>query len=147
MQLIQVRLLVSDFAGCFRFYRDLLGLQPTWGNETDTYASFNTGTDVALALFDKAEMAAAVGAASLPASAQAQDTVAFIFEVEDVDAIFQQIKQKGTQFVTDPQDHADWGIRTAHLRDPDGNLTELFTEMPRSEWSEDLQTRQQENPA
>jgi catechol 2,3-dioxygenase-like lactoylglutathione lyase family enzyme len=139
VKLNQVRLLVSDFAGCYRFYRDTLGLEPTWGEENDTYASFSTGTDVALALFDKAEMAVAVNTSSLPVTAQSQDAVAFIFEVADVDVAFQQLSEMGARFVTEPLDHPDWGIRTAHLRDPDGNLIELFTEMPRSEWSGDLQ--------
>jgi predicted enzyme related to lactoylglutathione lyase len=32
MRLTHVRLLVDDFAACFRFYRDVAGLAPTFGD-------------------------------------------------------------------------------------------------------------------
>ena len=31
MKLTHVRLLVTDFPACFRFYRDVMGLTATWG--------------------------------------------------------------------------------------------------------------------
>jgi lactoylglutathione lyase len=41
-----VRLIVVDFERCFRFYRDVLGLRVTWGEEADGsangYAGFET---------------------------------------------------------------------------------------------------------
>jgi catechol-2,3-dioxygenase len=33
MELTQVRLIVSDFPACFRFYRDVLGLKPQFDDE------------------------------------------------------------------------------------------------------------------
>ena len=32
----------------------------------------------------------------------------------------------------------DWGLRVAHLRDPDGNLLELFQDLPKDQWSASL---------
>jgi catechol 2,3-dioxygenase-like lactoylglutathione lyase family enzyme len=29
--------------------------------------------------------------------------------------------------MTAPQDRAEWDIRTAHFRDPDGNLPEIYS--------------------
>ena len=49
----------------------------------------------------------------------------FVFAVENVDAICQQLQAKGIQLTVGPTDRPDWGIRTAHLRDPDGNLIEI----------------------
>jgi lactoylglutathione lyase len=43
MKLLSVRLLVSDFDSCFRFYRDVMGFRPTWGEEGDGYADFDAG--------------------------------------------------------------------------------------------------------
>jgi catechol 2,3-dioxygenase-like lactoylglutathione lyase family enzyme len=40
MRLTHVRLLVDDFAACFRFYRDVVGLARTFGDETSGYADF-----------------------------------------------------------------------------------------------------------
>ncbi|MBM3696159.1 MAG: VOC family protein, partial [Actinobacteria bacterium] len=54
------RLLVRDFAACYRFYRDVVGLSPSFGTEDDNYAEFVTGA-TRISLFDAAEMAAAVG--------------------------------------------------------------------------------------
>jgi lactoylglutathione lyase len=118
------RLLVSNFKACFLFYRDIMGFQAVFGTENDAYADFNTGT-VTLALFDRHEMAVAVGASHLPAQVDAQDRLCLIFSVEDVNATCQQLKVQNVQLVAGPADHADWGIRTAHFRDPDGNLIEI----------------------
>lgn len=37
------RLLVSNFKACFLFYRDVMGFQPGFGTENDTYADFAVG--------------------------------------------------------------------------------------------------------
>ncbi len=37
------RLLVSDFPATFRFYRDILGFKPLFGEESDVYVEFETG--------------------------------------------------------------------------------------------------------
>ena len=43
MKLTHVRLLVDDAPACFRFYRDVIGLTPTWGTEAEGYADFDDG--------------------------------------------------------------------------------------------------------
>lgn len=128
--LTHVRLLVPNFRDCFRFYRDVLGLEPTWGTEEDTYADFNCGP-IALALFDQQEMAEAIGSALSAAASSVQDRAAFVLQVDKVDDTYQQLVEKGVVFVTKPQDRTGWGIRTAHFRDPAGNLLEIFEPLPR----------------
>jgi lactoylglutathione lyase len=118
------RLLVSNFKACFLFYRDGLGFQPGYGTENDTYADFSLGA-VNISLFDKQEMSDVLGVSHLPAQVDAQDKVCLVFAVENVDAICQQLQAKGIQLTVGPTDRPDWGIRTAHLRDPDGNLIEI----------------------
>jgi len=118
------RLLVARFRECFRFYRDALGLEPRFGTEDDTYADFATGA-TGISLFDQREMAAAVGTANLPARPTAQDATCLVFGVDDVEAFCARLRARGVQIVIPPTDHADWGIRTAHVRDPDGNLIEI----------------------
>ena len=39
MRFSNVRLLVKDFAGCFKFYTEQLGLEPAWGDENSGYAN------------------------------------------------------------------------------------------------------------
>jgi catechol 2,3-dioxygenase-like lactoylglutathione lyase family enzyme len=118
------RLLVSNFKACFLFYRDVLGFQVGFGTENDTYADFTLGT-VNISLFDKHKMSEAVGTSHLTAEVNAQDKICLVFAVENVDAICQQLKTRGIQLAVEPTDHADWGVRTAHFRDPDGNLIEI----------------------
>jgi lactoylglutathione lyase len=118
------RLLVSNFKECFRFYRDAMGFQVGFGTENDTYADFVVGA-VNISLFDKREMSEAVGTADKQARADDQDSICLVFAVEAVDAACQQLKAKGVHLTVEPTDHPDWGIRTAHLRDPDGNLIEI----------------------
>ena len=128
MRLTNVRLLVANYRTCFRFYRDVLGFDVAWGDEEGQYAEFKTGDGV-VALYKRELMAEAVGTTEKPADADAQDRAAVIFEVEDVDIACEQLRAQGVELVTQPQDRPDWGVRTAHLRDPDGNLIELCREL------------------
>ena len=140
MRLDHTRLLVVNFAACFRFYRDVLGLTVTWGHEADSYAAFTDQEDktVTLALFRRQAMAEVVGASHLPVEAAAQDRSMLIVEVEDVDAEVERLQALGARFVLGPQDFPDWGIRSAYLRDPDGNLVEVCGGLPPERWSPGL---------
>ncbi len=130
-KLSYIRLLVSDFKACFLFYRTILGFQATYGDENDVYADFNTG-EVILALFGKSNMSEALSTLGLPADVPAQDKTCLVFAVSDVDEACQRLKNQGVSLVTEPADRAGWGIRTAHLRDPDGNLIEIFQPLPQA---------------
>lgn len=129
---LHTRLLVSNFKACFRFYRDVMGLQATFGNEDGTYADFKVG-ETGIALFDKSEMAQAVGKADKPIQADIQDSVCLIFGMDDVDKTYHRMVEKGGNCVALPTDHPDWGIRTVHFRDPEGNLIELNQSLQRPE--------------
>jgi len=134
------RLLVVNFAECFLFYRDEIGLKVTWGNENDNYASFanQEGKEIVLDLFARQSMAETVGSDHLPADTQAQDRAALIFHGDDVDAEVDRIQARGIKLVAEPKDFPGWGIRSAYLRDPDSNLLELYTYLDRGEWTEGL---------
>jgi len=140
MKIDHVRLLVVHFAECFRFYRDVIGLTVKWGEENDSYASFSVAGEAApnLALFSRQEMADALGIGSLPAEAAAQDRAMLIVGVEDVDATVKHFEALGVTFTLGPKNYPDWGMRSAYLRDPDGNLIELTGALPKENWSEDL---------
>ena len=116
-----IRLLVSDFPACFRFYRDTLGFTPTFGAEDDVYADFDTGGQ-GIALFQRELMTEAVGEAM---GGNAQDAAVLVLATANVDAAADALRAKGVLLVSEPADRPDWGIRTAHFRDPDGHLIEI----------------------
>jgi lactoylglutathione lyase len=130
MRLTHVRLLVRDFSGCYRFYRDRLGLETKW-DDNGAYADFLVGESVWLAIFPRAEMAEDLGTTALPSDAEAQDRVALVLSVESVDELVEALRGAGVPLVTEPHDRKDWGLRVAHVRDPDGNLVELYQDI---EW-------------
>lgn len=128
MKLANTRLLVKDFKTSFLFYRDVLGLSPSFGDENDVYTEFQTGGAL-LALFQGSLMAAATGGDQ--PTTDGRDKSVLVFEVADVDEAVGQLEAKGVVFQTRPEDRPDWGIRTAHLRDPEGNLVEVYSPLAR----------------
>ncbi len=126
----QYRLLVHDFPACFRFYKDVLGLPLGYGSPEEVYADFKLAENQTLALFKRELMAEVVGNQAAPAKANAQDTALVVFEVDNLDEAVKALSAKGVMFVSQPTDRAEWGMRTAHFRDPDGNLIEIFHPLP-----------------
>ena len=120
MRLSQVRLLVDDFPGCFRFLRDALGLECGFGAEDEDYASFSAGEGT-IALFRRG------GQAGVVALRAPGDSALVVLEVDDVDA---DAARLGDLVVEGPVSQPEWGGRVAYLRDPDGNLFELFQSIP-----------------
>ena len=139
LHLDHVRLLVVDFEACFRFYRDVMGLRVTWGEERDSYASYVSEGGASLSLFKREVQAKALGTSNLPESAVAQDRMALIFTVNDLDTTVKRLKERNVVFITEPREHSEWGIRVVYLRDPDGNLIEINSPMPTSDWTKELQ--------
>jgi lactoylglutathione lyase len=129
MKLYNTRLLVKDFRTTFLFYRDTLGLTPTSGDEDGVYTEFQTGGAL-LALFQSDLMEQVLGGGQ-PLSIHGRDQAALVFEVADVDEAVGQLQARGVAFQTLPEDRPDWGIRTAHLRDPEGNLIEVYSPLAR----------------
>jgi lactoylglutathione lyase len=122
VKLSQVRLLVDDFGGCFLFLRDELCLECSFGDESSGYASFTAG-DGSIAIFDRSEQGDVVDLRG------AGDAALVVLEVENTDA---WVERLGSRVVRAAVDRPDWGGRVAYVRDPDGNLFELFQSIPMS---------------
>jgi lactoylglutathione lyase len=131
MPLSQIRLVVTNFDACFRFYRDTIGLHVLWGDEGGQYAGFRIGEGTSLTLFRGQP---AEGGETIPSQAR----IVLIFSIEDLDGSFERLGRHGVQFVDRPTDYPEWGVRAAHLRDPAGNLLEISSPLPVSRWSETL---------
>jgi lactoylglutathione lyase len=123
MRFSQVRLLVDDMGAAFRFYRDALGMTVSFGDESSSYASFDTGTG-SVALFARSGQEAVLELRA------AGDSTLTVLEVDDVDAAVERLRE---HVVREPVDQPEWGGRVAYLRDPSGNLLELFQVLPPAE--------------
>ncbi|MFI6334462.1 VOC family protein [Streptomyces sp. NPDC050535] len=122
MELAQVRLLVSDFAACYRFYAEVLGLKPQSGATEGPYEKFSPVTGSAgIALQDRAMMARILGELGEPATGHRSLVV---LRVDDLDAYCEQITARGATLLHDPAPMTE-RMRVAHLKDPEGNLVEL----------------------
>lgn len=125
MRLYGPRLLVTNFRASWRFYRDVLGLTPAAGHGEPPYGEFVWKEGGILGLFERKLMAAATG---LPARRNALASIgnsALILEVDDVDEMARRLRRRRVRLIKGPTDRPEWGLRTIHLRDPDGYLIEV----------------------
>jgi lactoylglutathione lyase len=122
LELAQVRLLVSDFPACYRFYAGVLGLKPQSGAEEGPYEKFSPAVGSAgIALQDRAMMAALIGELAGPATGHRSLVV---LRVDDLDAYCEKITGRGAVLAHGPAPMTD-RMRVAHLKDPEGNVVEL----------------------
>jgi predicted enzyme related to lactoylglutathione lyase len=122
VELAQVRLLVTDFAACYRFYAEVLGLKPQSGAVNGPYEKFSPATGSAgIALQDRAMMAEVLREVGDPPTGHRSLVV---LRVDDLDAYCEQITSRGAALVRGPAPMTD-RMRVAHVEDPDGNLVEL----------------------
>jgi len=139
MKFSNVRLLVKDFAKCFKFYNEQLGLEAAWGDENSGYASFKVADGIeGFALFVSDWMAPSVGNAEKKQPVGMREKSLIVFSVDNVDETYAALKAKGVAFINEPTDMPDWGMRTVHLRDPEENLIELFNPLSPEQFSKEL---------
>lgn len=118
IELTHTWLLVEDMPRALGFYRDTLGLPVV--TDLGQYVELQVNERFVLSLFERAAMAAAEpGITISPVSGQ---RAALVFTVAALDDYCAELRAKGVVFESDEADHADWGIRAAFLRDPDGAL-------------------------
>ncbi|MGW7256187.1 VOC family protein [Streptomyces sp. NPDC054834] len=122
MELAQVRLLVSDFSACYRFYADVLGLKPQSGATGGPYEKFSPATGSAgIALQDRSMMAEVLDELGDTATGHRSLVV---LRVDDLDAYCTEIAGRGATLLHGPAPMTE-RMRVAHLKDPEGNLVEL----------------------
>jgi uncharacterized glyoxalase superfamily protein PhnB len=120
MKFASVRVVTRDIEGLVEFYQRFSGIEAA--RPADGFAEMRfEGAALAISsehlikLFN-------VGAAT----AAANQSAIIEFEVEDVDAVFGRMNASGTNVVM-PTTLMPWGNRSLLLRDPDGNLVNIFS--------------------
>lgn len=117
LALDNVRLLTGDFAATFRFYADGLGLAVLFGTVEGPYAELAAGP-ASIGLLAREQMPGASAAA-------VGDQTVVVLHAEPLEAALAELRGRGLT-VDEARERREWGIRTAHLRDPDGRMVELF---------------------
>ena len=101
-----VTLAVSDMSRSVDFYQNMVGLDILHGGTSESFSSFRVG-DGYLNLV-------------LVPRATSNWWGRLIFYVDDVDALYERLRQNGLSPSTEPVD-ASWGERYFHVDDPDAN--------------------------
>ncbi|KMO77393.1 VOC family protein [Mycolicibacterium obuense] len=120
MKFVSVRLITADVPRLVSFYEMVAKASAVWGNALfaeipTSVGTLAIGSDKTVPLF---------GAGSAEPAANRSAIIEFL--VADVDAEFDRLRKQLDDVVTEPTT-MPWGNRALLLRDPDGNLVNLFT--------------------
>ncbi|OBF59444.1 glyoxalase [Mycobacterium sp. 852002-53434_SCH5985345] len=120
MKFVSTRIITADVKRLVDFYETVTETPAVWGNEL--FAEIPTPVGTLAIGSDKTVPLFAAGSAEPAANRSA--IVEFI--VHDVDAQYERLQERVGEVVTRPTT-MPWGNRALLLRDPDGNLVNLFT--------------------
>ena len=101
-----VTLRVSNMKISVQFYRDMLGMELTYGGEEASFTSLRAGKSESAVL-------------NLEQKAGEMHWGRLIFHVTDVDTLWTHLREKG--FDPEAPRDASWGERYFHMLDPDGH--------------------------
>ncbi|TQS40899.1 VOC family protein [Cryptosporangium phraense] len=117
MNFVSIRVITADVARLVGFYEQVTGLTATWA--TPDFAQFST--DVATLAIGSTRTVAMLPPDALRPGENRSVIVEFL--VDDVDALAGKIDAE----VVLPPTTMPWGNRSLLVRDPDGNLVNLFS--------------------
>jgi len=116
-----VVLFVADLDRAKTFYRDTLGLQMKYEDQESAGFDFDPTLLLLLSIAGAQDLLSREAVAVPRPAGSSSQLVAF---VDDVDALYTDLVAQGVEIVRKPIDR-EWGLRTAHFKDPDGNIWEI----------------------
>jgi predicted enzyme related to lactoylglutathione lyase len=119
MSFASVRIVTDDLDGLVAFYERVTGQEAE--RPAPVFAQFS-GPGADLAIASTATVAMLDGAVA----AATNRSVFIEFEVADVDGEFARLQLRSDDVVLEPTT-MPWGNRSALVRDPDGNVVNLFS--------------------
>ncbi|MGY0498624.1 VOC family protein [Nocardia sp. FBN12] len=120
MNLVSIRLITDDIEQLVGFYQQVTDVEADWA--TPDFAEIVTPVGT-LAIGSTRTVALFGAGSARPAD---NHTAIIEFMVADVDADYRRLRDTVDDFVNEPTT-MPWGNRSLLLRDPDGNLINLFT--------------------
>jgi catechol 2,3-dioxygenase-like lactoylglutathione lyase family enzyme len=115
-----ITLFVEDLEAAKRFYREVFELSVTFEDDSSTVFRFG---ETLVNLLKTTEAPGLVEPATV-ATRDAGVRFQFTLGVDDVDAMCEELKERGVDLLNGPMDRP-WGIRTASFRDPGGHIWEI----------------------
>jgi uncharacterized glyoxalase superfamily protein PhnB len=125
MKLASIRLVTAEIDRLVRFYAALTHVEPA--RPAPVFAEFHFN-GVTLAISDESLVRQFNAGAAIAASNR---SAMIEFQVDDVDAIHAEAKAQDIDIAMPPTD-MPWGNRSMLLRDPDGNVVNIFVRGRRS---------------
>jgi len=116
-----VVLFVADLDRAKTFYRDTLGLQMKYEDQESAGFDFDPTLLLLVSIAGAQDLLSREAVAVRRPAGSSSQLVAF---VDDVDGLYTDLVAQGVEFVRKPIDR-EWGLRTAHFKDPDGNIWEI----------------------
>ena len=115
-----ITLFVEDLEATKAFYQEVFGLPVAFEDGDSAVYRFGETMINLLKVGEAPELIAPAPVAPPEAGARYQFTI----EVDDVDAMCEELKRRGVELLNGPMDRP-WGIRTAAFRDPAGHIWEI----------------------
>jgi catechol 2,3-dioxygenase-like lactoylglutathione lyase family enzyme len=115
-----ITLFVEDLDAARRFYTDVFGLEVVLEDESSAVFEFGETLVNLLKASEAPELIEPAAVAPPDAGARFQ----FTLEVDDVDAMCEELRRRGVELLNGPMDRP-WGPRTASFRDPGGHIWEI----------------------
>lgn len=126
LELTHIWLLVEDMPRALGFYRDTLGIDVL--HDLGEFVELKANSHFQLSLFTRAAMR--IGEPEIAIGPVGGQHATLAFEVDALDEYCARLRAQGVEFVSGEANHPEWGLRTAFLRDPDGNLLCLYGGIP-----------------
>ena len=120
--LTHVSLFAQDMQSLLKFYRETMGLEVL--RESNGYAELKASENVKLSFFDYQRMQQTVPLVQ-PSEINGHRSV-IEFRVDKLDEFCDTLRRQGVQFLTEPTNYPEWGIRSAYIQDIEGNLINLY---------------------
>ncbi|MDT7784709.1 MAG: hypothetical protein QOF58_3128 [Pseudonocardiales bacterium] len=125
MKLSHTFLFVHDQDAALKFYRDVVGLEVRTDESVEDYRWLTVGPagqpDIEIGLSAVGPPVPPTDYETLHALLAKGSLHGIIFEIDDVDAKFEQVRAAGAEVLQEPIDQF-YGVRDCAFRDPSGNM-------------------------
>ncbi|WP_112275820.1 VOC family protein [Lentzea terrae] len=130
MKLSHTFLFVHDQDAALKFYRDVIGLEVRTDESVEDYRWLTVGPadqpDIEIGLSRIGPPIPPTDYEALNALLAKGSLQGIIFELDDVDAKFEQVRAAGAEVMQEPIDQF-YGVRDCAFRDPSGNMIRFST--------------------